>query len=75
MGVPRIITCTLGNIVSANIKKVESSMRFLFACQKTDSFNVDVNGLQLVENMDYIDIYNDPFSSVLLFITKKYSGR
>lgn len=45
-------------------------MKFLFEYKKTISFDVNINGIQLIEFDDYIEIYNDPFRTVPLFITR-----
>lgn len=50
-------------------------MKFLFHHIKTESFDIEKNGIQVVDRDDCIEIYNDPFRTVPLFITKDASGR
>ena len=45
-------------------------MKLLFNYHKTKSFDINRNGIQLIEHDDYIKIYNDPFRTIPLFITK-----
>lgn len=52
---------------------LKKSMKLLFDYHKTKSFDLNRNGIQLVEHDDYIEIYNDPFRTVPLFITKNTS--
>ena len=49
-------------------------MKLLFEYIKTDYFNISVNGLQLIDRDGVIEIYNDPFRSVPLFIARDASG-
>ena len=37
---------------------------------KTNSFNIKKNGIQVIENNSFIEIYNDPFCTIPVFITK-----
>lgn len=45
-------------------------MKLLMKHQKTDKFNIKQNGIQVIEDNKKIEIYNDPFRTVPLFITK-----
>ena len=42
----------------------------MFDYAKVNSFNLSNNGIQIIENEKYIEIYNDPFRTVPLFITR-----
>lgn len=48
-------------------------MKMLFEYYKTKSFDINRNGIQLIDHEDYIEIFNDPFRTVPLFITKNKS--
>lgn len=52
---------------------LKKSMKLLFDYHKTKSFDINRNGIQLIEHDDYIEIYNDPFRTVPLFVTKNKS--
>jgi hypothetical protein len=45
-------------------------MKLLFDYDETELFDINKNGIQLVDYIDKIEIYNDPFRTVPLFITK-----
>lgn len=48
-------------------------MKLLFDYDKTELFDINKNGIQLIDHGDSIEIYNDPFRTVPLFITKNKS--
>ena len=48
-------------------------MKLLFDYDKTELFDINKNGIQLIDHGDTIEIYNDPFRTVPLFITKNKS--
>jgi hypothetical protein len=50
-------------------------MKILFDHIKTESFDIEKNGIQIVERDNCFEIYNDPFRTVPLFITKNESGQ
>lgn len=39
----------------------------------TDKFDIKINGIQIIESEKTIEIYNDPFRTVPLFITRRIS--
>jgi hypothetical protein len=45
-------------------------MKLLFDYDKIELFDINKNGVQLIDHGDSIEIYNDPFRTVPLFITK-----
>ena len=48
-------------------------MKLLFDYHKTEVFDINKNGVQLIDRGDSIEIYNDPFRTIPLFITKNKS--
>lgn len=44
------------------------------AYNRTNSFDIAQNGIQLLENENSIHIYNDPFRTIPLFVTYNQSG-
>ena len=42
--------------------------------KKVKNFDIKKNGIQVIENNLIIEIYNDPFRSIPLFITKDISN-
>lgn len=49
-------------------------MKLLFKYIKKESFDMKINGIQLIERDNLFEIYNDPFRTVPLYITKDESG-
>jgi hypothetical protein len=49
-------------------------MKLLFDYRKVDFFDINENGIQLIDQGDSIEIYNDPFRTVPLFLTKNNSN-
>lgn len=49
-------------------------MKLLAESTKVDRFDIQNNGIQLVENGHSIKIYNDPFRTIPLFITRDSSN-
>jgi hypothetical protein len=49
-------------------------MKLLFNYIKKETFDIRLNGIQLVESDNIIEIYNDPFSTVPLYIAKEKTG-
>jgi hypothetical protein len=45
-------------------------MKLLFDYNETELFDINKNGIQLIDHGDTIEIYNDPFRTVPLFVTK-----
>jgi hypothetical protein len=45
-------------------------MKFDFNYKKVENFNIKENGIQIIENTSTIEIYNDIFRTIPLFITK-----
>jgi len=45
-------------------------MQLKFNYKSVESFNIKQNGIQIIEDQNKIEIYNDPFRSIPLFITK-----
>jgi hypothetical protein len=48
-------------------------MKLLFDYDKTELFDINKNGIQLIDHGNSIEIYNDPFRTIPLFITKNKS--
>lgn len=44
-------------------------MKLLFDYRRVDFFDINENGIQLIDQGDSIEIYNDPFRTVPLFLT------
>ena len=49
-------------------------MKFNFPYKETKEFNIKQNGIQIIEDNEKIEIYNDPFRTISLFITEDLSG-
>lgn len=49
-------------------------MKLLFNYEKTELFDINKNGIQVIDYGDSIEIYNDSFRTVPLFITKNKSA-
>jgi hypothetical protein len=49
-------------------------MKLLFEYQLTKAFDINKIGIQLIEYENSIEIYNDPFRTVPLFVTKDDAG-
>ena len=45
-------------------------MKLLFDYKKVNSFDLNSNGIQIIEKEKYFQIYNDPFRTIPLFITR-----
>ena len=45
-------------------------MQLKFNYQKVENFDIKQNGIQIIEDDNKIEIYNDPFRTIPLFITK-----
>ena len=63
MGISRKLTYKMGE-----------TLILLFDYHKTKSFDINRNGIQLIEHDETIEIYNDPFRTAPLFITETKSG-
>ena len=60
--------------MNQNSNTSKKNIRHLHPYIKTKLFDITINGIQLIESTDKIEIYNDPFSSVPLFITNDANG-
>jgi len=50
-------------------------MKLKFNYTKVEKFNIKQNGIQIIESGNKVEIYNDPFRTVPLFITKDINNQ
>jgi len=51
--------------------KILENIKYL----KTEKFNIKQNGIQIIEDENKIEIYNDPFRTIPLFVTKNQNNK
>lgn len=49
-------------------------MKLLFKYTVCSEFNININGIQIKESPEYVEVFNDPFRSVPLFVTRDVAG-
>lgn len=74
MGISRTNPGTLEVFMNQSNSSSQKSIRHIHPYIKTELFDITINGIQLIERADKIELYNDPFNSVPLFIANNTNG-